>query len=118
MYTSEFLEQVRNFARTVDGKPCNKCKLSVPIPNSVLVFDYINSGATDWTLLPALSVNRHLEPVADEQGVVICDGSPSRWQCILGVKDERPEYTTNDDQNPTALAIWELMKMLGSPELK
>lgn len=88
--------------------PCDKCQEQVPLRNNAGVFDFINKQG-DWTQF--FNGSRHLEPVVDEQGIVICEGSPSRWAMIGGLPDEREEYKDNKS-DPMAQAIWGLMQKL------
>lgn len=107
----------QGFCWKQEGGLCDKCKLPVPLNNNALVFDYINSVATDWTLV-AMGNSRHLEPVADGSGMLVCKGSPSRWQHIHGVKDQRPEYDDGKFPDPVAVAIWNFMQTLDNKEIK
>ncbi|MBI5465131.1 hypothetical protein HY946_00795 [Candidatus Gottesmanbacteria bacterium] len=83
----------------------------MPLSNNAGVFEYINH-LRHWTQL--LNRTRHLQPVTNEQGLVICEGSPSRWQSISGLPDERLEYQkpAGEARDPMAEAIWEFMQQL------
>lgn len=116
-YSKEALERIRNFAESKRGTSCDKCSLPVPPGNNALVFDFINSVGTDW-ILAATGVSRHLEPVAGDGGILICEGSSSRWQHIHGIKDQRQEYDNGKFPDPTAVAIWNLMQTLDSKKFE
>lgn len=116
-YSEEALERIRNFAESKRGLSCDKCNLPVSPGNNASVFDFINSVGTDW-VLAAVGDSRHLEPVSGEGGILVCEGSPSRWQHIHGIKDERPEYDEGEFPDPIAIAIWNLMQTLGNKEIK
>ncbi|MBI5356396.1 hypothetical protein HZB78_02170 [Candidatus Collierbacteria bacterium] len=90
--------------------------MPVPANNNARVFEFINSVGTDWTL--AIASNRHIESVADEHKMVICEVSPSRWQKIHGIADTRPEYAKDAGSDSMAVTIWNLMQTLGSQELE
>lgn len=114
-----FIDQLMKFARSVSNRPCDKCKQPVPTSNSALVFEFINSLGTNWTIM--FAENRHLEPVSDHNNVIVCEGSPSRWQKIKGIPDSRPEYKINKlntEDQAIADAIWQIMQELGNKELK
>ena len=115
----DFIRELHKFAASVASQPCDKCGLPVPAQNSAIIFAYINSLGTDWTL--HFAGNRHLQPVADADGVVICEGSPSRWQYVTGVRDSRPEYARpdkDDESSESGYKIWEIMQTLANQELK
>lgn len=116
-YSKEVLEKIRDFAQSQKGKNCDKCGLPVTLRNNALVFSFINSAGTDW-VLAATGVIRHLEPVAGDGGILICEGSPSRWQHIHGIKDKRQGYDDGKFPDPMAIAIWDFMQTLDSKELK
>lgn len=109
------IEDLRNYANhTKQWGNCDKCNLPVPSHNNVAVFEFINSLG-HW--LNGFNLNRHIEPITNESGVVICEGSPSRWQDIAGVPDSRPEYQRQGDRPQEAMAIWTLMQTLKDLQL-
>lgn len=113
-----FIEQLIKFANAVSTRPCDKCRQSVPTSNSALVFQFINSLGIDWTL--AMAQNRHLEPVTDSGGRVICEGSPSRWKLVSELSDSRPQYASKPSEEDKCIAneIWQIMQALSNKELK
>lgn len=111
-------ERLDQFIRFLEEQgPCDKCGKPVDSWNNAAVFDWINHLGTDWTSY--FYANRHLEPVADEEtGIVTCPGSPSRWQHVSALPDERPEYK-KDLSTPQAQEdlywgrrIWDFMQTL------
>lgn len=83
--------------------------------NNVAIFEFLNKIG-HWANL--LNYNRHVQPVTGEHGVVICEGSPSRWKAISGLPDPRPEYQSVQENGPVAIQIWNFMQTFGTPEIE
>lgn len=75
---------------------CDKCGKTVPSDNDALSYEAVlyqhprmfNGDRT-----------RHLVPVVDENGTVLCQGSPSRAQYFPGqAPDTHPEYKINPER--------------------
>ena len=58
---------------------CDKCGNLVPKENSVIKYEL---GIGNIAAALAIS-DRHYDPVYDEQGIQICEGSPSRREAWL-----------------------------------
>ena len=69
---------------------CTKCGQPVPPKNDALILDQIFVQLTGITK-HTLHHSRHLFPIVNETGEVICQGSASRVQYILkgGTRDPR-----------------------------
>lgn len=59
---------------------CDKCGLPVHRKNDATFFYTILTGS----IIFAFATPRHLLPVTDEDGKVLCEGSPSRAQYLEG----------------------------------
>lgn len=69
---------------------CDKCGRAVPENNDVRYFDHHLDQASMSILF---GIPRHLLPLV-EDGVVVCEGSPSRAQYLEGQpRDPRVSYT-------------------------
>jgi hypothetical protein len=75
--------------------PCDKCGLHVPENNDVVQFDMALAsleGHPEAMLTLLCATPRHLLPVI-ENGIVLCEGSPSRAQYLEGQQpDSRLAY--------------------------
>lgn len=108
--STEFLKGLLGYIERIKQYgPCDKCGRPVPPNNNVAVFEYLNTGG-HWS--NELNLNRHVEPVVDGSGVVICEGSPSRWQDISGMPDLRVEYRSGKGPNAVAQDMWQFMQTL------
>lgn len=86
---NRFVQSLRKYAEGREG-PCDKCGQPVPSWNNAAIFEFINTSG-NW--LNGLNLNRHLLPVVDDNGVVLCEGSPSRSKYLTqGMADDRKEY--------------------------
>lgn len=103
----QYLKELHKFAEGTLKIKCDKCSGPVVPENSVSIWDYLLTSG-HW--INYFNSNRHMEPVTDKHGVVICEGSPSRWQKIAGIPDSRPEYRDESGPNDICVAAWELMQ--------
>lgn len=62
---------------------CDKCGLPVPFENDMTQV-MAATGLEGAELIPSLWYSRHFLPVVDEDGTVVCKGSPSRAQYLEG----------------------------------
>lgn len=62
---------------------CDKCGLPVPIQNNMTLVEAA-TGLPGCEWAPTLWYARHFLPVLDDDGEVICPGSPSRAQYVEG----------------------------------
>ena len=77
--------EIRSGQRSADV--CDKCGRAVPYENDATVFDFKMGNVGAMFATP-----RHFLPVV-ENGVVVCEGSPSRAQYIEGQpRDKRISY--------------------------
>lgn len=66
---------------------CDKCGIDVHPANNVVQLNVILGRSS------GLVFSRHLMPHRDENGALVCEGSPSRAQFLRGQpRDPRPEY--------------------------
>lgn len=78
-------EEIRNGLRSVDV--CDKCGRPVESKNDATRLDFLRGYIMAFMAIP-----RHLLPVV-ENGVVVCEGSPSRAQYLEGQpRDKRASY--------------------------
>jgi hypothetical protein len=109
----QFRKELHSFADSIANTLCDKCNMPVKPQNSVAIFEWIN---TMGHFINYFNYgNRHLEPESDEDGIVTCEGSPSRFQLINSLPDPRPEWHS-EGQDEYALAIWQLMQAEFAPK--
>lgn len=77
----------------MSGLVCDKCHQPVNQDNDAALLDAI---ALDNPLY-ALATPRHLLPVMDEDGVVLCEGSPSRAQYLPNQPRDTRGYEWDED---------------------
>ena len=93
--------------------PCDKCGLHVPANNDVVQFDMALAymeGHFDAILAMMCGLPRHLLPVV-ENGVVLCEGSPSRAQYLEGQQpDSRLAYAYRPENEARYRQIYDKMQ--------
>lgn len=90
--------------------PCDKCSGDVPFGNDAVTFDSI-MGTIPWHPLYSPNNKRHLRPVVDSSGVVICEGSPSRWQVISSTEDTKG-FNLDEERSKIAKEVFSIMSKM------
>lgn len=86
---------------------CDKCGIEVPERNDVAIFEAHRTGNVFFYLVNS----RHLLPVV-ENGVVVCEGSPSRAQYLEGQpRDTRGHTYDHDHEAVSRKAYAELQQL-------
>lgn len=89
---SEFPPDLQSIDHT-----CDRCGLPVPPDNSAAVFDRLESCGL--AILCITTRDRHILPISDDDGKVVCLGSPSRAQYFPGQPvDARAAYARPDSR--------------------
>ena len=84
---------------------CDKCGRTVPYENNATVFDFKAGNIFAMFCTP-----RHFLPVV-ENGVMVCEGSPSRAQYIEGQpRDKRISYQYKPEREAPFRAIYAEMQ--------
>ncbi len=92
--------------------PCDKCGGSVPFGNDAFVLDLLMGTLPREPFHYPIN-SRHLEPVIDENNVVVCEGSPSRWQDISSLVDRnRRGYAHGEQWAEKARKAYSFMQIL------
>lgn len=114
--TNEFREGLHAFVEVLwkEHSTCDKCHEPVEPQNSAVLFDFIVSGMS-MEFAAFVAANRHLESIVGADGIVMCEGSPSRWQGISGI-DIRNIGAEQGDPNEYSQAIWQIMQQEFAPE--
>lgn len=114
-FTSEQVAATVNFARSLTqaGDSCIRCGRPVPVENSLVVFDVLLHSVTAAAIADARNVAiRHVAPVLDDEGNVICRGSPNNYESITGNSAIFPGRRNENSISPAAVAAWQLMQKL------
>jgi hypothetical protein len=85
---------------------CDKCNHEVPSNNDATILDFYISGS-EFSILGYQS--RHLLPVIDSQGEVICEGSPSRAQYLKGQPRDKRGYKYDSKMESTIRIAYQKM---------
>jgi len=85
---------------------CDKCGEKVPRSNDASWFDAIMTGNSSCILFLQ---PRHLMPVI-KNGVIVCEGSPSRAQLLPGIPRDTRGYTLDETRVQAAIAAWDQMQ--------
>lgn len=84
---------------------CDKCHRWVPPENDMaLVMAATGIPGSEW--IPAIWHSRHFLPVLEDDGTVLCEGSPSRAQYIEGQPRDTRGYRYDERLEPLYRSAW------------
>ena len=92
---------------TTMTNPCDKCRGDVPKVNSAL---HLMHAMGESAMIFVAFTDRHFLPVVDDNGAILCPGSPSRAQYIEGQeRDTRPDSVYNPARETEIRAAYQIL---------
>ena len=91
--------------REATHRLCDKCNTPVPLTNDMTIVEAATGlPGAEWA--PTLWYCRHFLPVIDDDGNVLCEGSPSRAQYIEGQPRDARGYPYFETMELVYRAAW------------